>query len=313
MPGLAKSRKLTTPRWPGSASSTIGTLTTAEVSAGSITRTGPGWRQWATTGSTTNPDGRKYICGNTASGITEDGSSPVSSWPSRTAAATASSPGSKPPPGKAGWPAWERRVVARAVSRMSGRNRPDRRRAGVPVLGQQHEHGAPPGAVRRGPGGVQDVQGQRCPVEPADERLEVGRHCCAGTSRRRRPGAGSTGRGGPSGPGGSPSSGVGRRAAGSTGTSASAPSPASRSRWFRSAPTTRDAADSGSVATGAVGRAQAATGSRRHRPADFGVADPPPVVRSCGRRTSSIGPSAAWRRARVRPRPGRWHGSAPSA
>ena len=69
---------------------------------------------------TTNPVTGTHRSGSCANTSTPDGSSPVSSWASRSAACTAeSSPGSTAPPGSAGCPACARMVLARWISRRS--------------------------------------------------------------------------------------------------------------------------------------------------------------------------------------------------
>src|SRR5690349_10524309 len=62
--------------------------------------------------------------GSTANTSTPSGSRPVSSWASRSAVATASSPSSEEPPGKDTCPGWDRMVWARSVSSRSGPSGP---------------------------------------------------------------------------------------------------------------------------------------------------------------------------------------------
>ncbi len=65
--------------------------------------------------------GGSHSSGRVAKTSTPDGSSPVSSWASRRAAAVGeASVSSMDPPGKETWPGWERMSWARSVSRRSG-------------------------------------------------------------------------------------------------------------------------------------------------------------------------------------------------
>ena len=89
---------------------------------------------------TTTPAGAAR--GRTAKTSIPAGSSPVSSFASRRAAATApSSPASSAPPGKAGWPAWARRSAARREEDVACRSR----RRGRLGRTEQHEHRCGPG------------------------------------------------------------------------------------------------------------------------------------------------------------------------
>ena len=199
------------------------------------------------------------------------GSRPVSSAPSRRAAAIASSPGSVAPPGKAGWPACDRMVAARSVSSRSG--------PGGPVA-EQHQHRTVAGARRR-------EAEPACPADPAVPR------------RRRRPPTGATRPAGARRPPAAARrtpSGAARlvccQARRRCRQEPARPRPTSASRCSRSGPTTSAAAASGSVVPIAVGGAQrrqeagpACRPFRRGTPAGRG--------RSPGRRTRSTAPAAA--------------------
>ena len=122
--------------------------------------------------------GRNSSC-SVASTRTPAGSIPASSSASRSAVPTGkSSPGSTPPPGKAGWPAWLRRCADFSISRTSGP---------VRSLAEEDQHGRPAGRRRRPAASGAAAGGRRPRRSAACRYVGEGHSCtprCSATSAR---------------------------------------------------------------------------------------------------------------------------------